>query len=143
MLKLGIFVFSTLAFSLGSFHLVRGQTNADELWSGWQLGRLRGSLILRLSSEEENSFMSFVEKFTSERVFLKFQSVGRPALSGRRFVSDWYRRSDGVTMFVTNITMPEKMQVAFYDRKDGKGAIEAEQIFLEFEGLSSMFVRYK
>lgn len=74
--------------------------------------------------------MKFLERFTSERAFLKFPSVGRPALSGREFVSGWYRR-------------PEKMQVAFYDGKGGKGTVEAEQNFFEFEKLSSMFVRYK
>lgn len=143
MLKLVALIFSVLAFSLVDPHLGRGQPNADGLWSGWQLGSLRGSVILRISDEERASFVKFVDDFASERAFSKFPSVGKPSLSGREFISSWYRRPDGVTIFVTNITMSVKMQVAFYNKIDGEGTAEAERTFFEFKALSSMFSTYE
>lgn len=121
----------------------RGQVGVDELKSGWQLGSHRGSVHLRISDEKRNSFAKFMEEFASNRSFVKVSSANGPVLDGRGFVSDWYRRSDGVTMFVTDITAPEKMRVIFYDKKDGEGSIEAERVFLEFRSLSSRFRKYE
>ena len=98
---------------------------------------------LRISEEEKGDFAKFMEKFATGRSFVKISSVNGPVLDGREFVSDWYRRSDGVTMFVTDITAPEKMRVIFYDKKGGEGAIEAERMFLEFRSLSSRFRKYE
>lgn len=84
-----------------------------------------------------------MDDFAESRYFLKISSANKPALDGREFMSDWYRRPDGVTILVSDITKPEKMQVSFYDRKDGKGTAEAEQAFLEFKALSSRFRTYE
>lgn len=121
----------------------RGQVGVDELRSGWQLGSHRGSVHLRISEEERNSFWKFMEEFAFNRSFVKVSSASGPVLDGRGFVSDWYKRSDGVTIFVTDITAPEKMRVIFYDKKGGEGAIEAERVFLEFRSLSSRFRKYE
>lgn len=84
-----------------------------------------------------------MENFAADRSFVKISSANGPVLDNREFISDWYRRPDGVTIFVTNITAPEKMRVIFYDKKGGEGAIEAERVFLEFKSLSSRFKRYE
>ena len=94
-------------------------------------------------SEEKGDFAEFMEKFATERSFVKTSSANGPVLDGREFVSNWYRRSEGVTIFVTDMTAPEKMRVIFYDKKGGEGAIEAERMFIEFRSLSSRFRKYE
>lgn len=121
----------------------RGQIGVDEMRSGWQLGSHRGSVHLRVSEKEEKSFAKFIEEFAADRSFLKISSANGPVLDDREFISDWYRRSDGVTIFVTNMTAFEKMRVIFYDKKGGEGATEAERVFLEFKSISSRFRRYE
>lgn len=98
---------------------------------------------MRVSREEKADFRRFMDEFAKERSLTKVSSADRPVLDGREFVSDWYRRSDGVTMFVTDITAPEKMRVIFYDEEGGKGSVEAEQLLTEFKSLSSRFRRYE
>lgn len=126
-----------------NMQLARGQTNVDDLRSNWPLGDVRGSIHLRIPNEEKQKFMIFLEDFTKQRFFVKISSADRPVLSGREFVSEWYRRPDGVTILVTDITAPEKMRVIFYDRKDGRGGAEAKQAFGEFQALSSGFRKYE
>lgn len=121
----------------------RGQAGVDEMKSGWQLGSHRGSIHLRISEKEGKIFAKFMEEFAANRSFVKISSANGPVLDDREFISDWYRRPDGITIFVTNITAPEKMRVIFYDKKGGEGAAEAERVFLEFKSLSSSFRRYE
>lgn len=120
-----------------------GQIRSDDLISNWLLGSLRGHLTLRISDDEKPSFRKFVDDFVSASSFMKISSADKPVLDGREFMSDWYRRLDGVTILVSDITKPEKMQISFYDRKDGRGTAEAEQAFAEFKALSSRFRTYE
>lgn len=121
----------------------RGQSNVDELWSNWPLGGVRGRIVFRVPREEMPKFEKFVSEFAIRHGLIKFVSSNRPILSGREFISDWYRSFGGVTMFVTDITLPEKVQVAFYGRTDGKGVVEADRAFLDFTSLGSGFKRYE
>ena len=52
---------------------------------------------------------------------------GGPVLDGRAVFLAWFRRQDGVTMLVTDLSAPEKMQAFFYGRADGtEGAVTAD-----------------
>lgn len=142
MLKI-ISILFALSLFINGVKDARGQVGVDEMKSGWQLGSHRGSVHLRISEKEQKIFAIFMEEFAVNRSFVKINSANGPVLDDREFISDWYRRLDGVTIFVTNITAPEKMRVIFYDKKGGEGTTEAEQAFLEFKSISSRFRRYE
>lgn len=141
--KPGKLVFLMLALLLGNVHLGSGQINVDESRSIRQLGSLRGQVITRISDSEEDVFLVFMNEFFNQRSFKRISPGGTLEFSKRNVVLDWYERQDGVTVLVTDLTAPEKMRVVFYDCKDGSGAVEAEQTFLEFEALSLRFRRYE
>ncbi len=54
---------------------------------------------------------------------------GGPVLDGRGVFLAWFRRQDGVTMLVTDISASEKMQAFFYGRPDGtEGAVAGDLV---------------
>ncbi len=83
------------------------------------LGPPLAVVTLRISPVNDNGFLQDLADYTNRYGFQVTGHPGGPVLNGRPVFLAWFRRDDGVTMLVTDISAAEKMQAFFYGRKDG------------------------
>ena len=76
-------------------------------------------VTLRISPANDAGFLHDLVDYTNRYGFEVTGQPGGPMLEGRAVFLAWFRRQDGVTMLVTDISAAEKMQAFFYGRKDG------------------------
>ena len=85
------------------------------------VGAPRAIVTLRIRDADEAGFLHDLADYTNRYGFAVLGEPGGPVLNGRPVFLAWWRRDDGVTMLVTDISAPEQMQAFFYGRKDGTG----------------------
>lgn len=86
-----------------------------------------GAVTMRIGPATDAGFLHDLADYTNRYGFEVAGRPGGPVLDGRAVFLAWFRRQDGVTMLVTDIAAPEKMQAFFYGRKDGTaGEVAAE-----------------
>ena len=94
---------------------------------GFDLGPPLAAVTLRIGSADDAGFLHDLADYTSRYGFEVTGHPGGPMVDGRAVFLAWFRRGDGITMLVTDLTAPEKMQAFFYGRKDGTaGAVAAD-----------------
>ena len=76
-------------------------------------------VTLRISPANDAGFLHDLADYTNRYGFQVTGQPGGPVLEGRAVFLAWFRRQDGLTMLVTDISAAEKMQAFFYGRKDG------------------------
>ena len=103
------------------------------LWAGSDHGQPQGSgppvaaVTLRVGAADDAGFLHDLADYIHRYGFSVTGQPGGPMLDGRAVFRAWFRRDDGVTMLVTDIAAPEKMQAFFYGRSDGtEGAVAAD-----------------
>lgn len=85
-------------------------------------------VTLRVSAHDDTGFLHDLSDYTDRYGFTVLGHPGGPKLDGRDVFLAWFRRGDGVTVLVTDITAPERMQAFFYPRKDGTGAAQTADL---------------
>ena len=84
-------------------------------------------VTLRIGPADDPGFLHDLADYITRYGFKVTGQPGGPVLDGRAVFLAWFRRQDGVTILVTDISAPEKMQTFFYGRKDGTaGAVAAD-----------------
>ena len=97
------------------------------LAQGLDVGPPLAVVTLRIIPANDNGFLQDLADYTNRYGFQVTGQPGGPVLNGRPVFLAWFRRDDGVTMLVTDISAAEKMQAFFYGRKDGTaGAVAAD-----------------
>ncbi len=86
------------------------------------------TVTLRVSPADDTGFLHDLADYTNQYGFVVLGRPGGPQLDGRDVFLAWFRRDDGVTMLVTDITAPERMQAFFYPRKDGTAGGQAADL---------------
>ncbi len=91
------------------------------------LGPPLAVVTLRIGPADDAGFLHDLADYTNRYGFDVTGRPGGPVLDGRAVFLAWFRRQDGVTMLVTDLSAPEKMQAFFYGRPDGTaGAVAAD-----------------
>ena len=91
------------------------------------LGPPLGVVTLRIGPVEDAGFLHDLADYIQRYGFDVTGRPGGPVLDGRAVFLAWFHRQDGVTMLVTDLSAPEKMQAFFYGRADGtEGAVAAD-----------------
>ena len=91
------------------------------------LGPPLGVVTLRIGPADDAGFLHDLADYIQRYGFDVTGRPGGPVLDGRAVFLAWFRRQDGVTMLVTDLSAPEKMQAFFYGRADGtEGAVTAD-----------------
>ena len=91
------------------------------------LGPPLAVVTLRIGPTEDAGFLHDLADYIQRYGFDVTGRPGGPVLDGRAVFLAWFRRQDGVTMLVTDLAAPEKMQAFFYGRPDGtEGAVAAD-----------------
>ena len=85
-------------------------------------------VTLRVSPADDTGFLHDLADYTNKYGFSTVGRPGGPQLDGRDVFLAWFRRDDDVTMLVTDISAPERMQAFFYPRKDGTGAPQTSDL---------------
>ena len=85
-------------------------------------------VTLRVSPTDDTGFLHDLADYTNQYGFDTVGQPGGPQVDGRAVFLAWFRRDDGVTMLVTDISAPERMQAFFYPRKDGTGAPQTSDL---------------
>ena len=86
-----------------------------------------GVVTLRIGPADDAGFLHDLADYIQRYGFDVTGRPGGPVLDGRAVFLAWFRRQDGVTMLVTDLSAPEKMQAFFYGRADGtEGAVTAD-----------------
>ena len=84
-------------------------------------------VTLRISPANDAGFLHDLADYTNRYGFQVTGQPGGPVLDGRAVFLAWFKRQDGITMLVTDISAAEKMQAFFYGRSDGtEGAAAAD-----------------
>ena len=84
-------------------------------------------VTLHVGPADDAGFLHDLADYIGRYGFEVTGRPGGPTLEGRAVFLAWFRRQDGVTMLVTDIAAPEKMQAFFYGRSDGsEGAVAAD-----------------
>ncbi len=92
-----------------------------------ELGPPLAVVTLRIAPSNDNGFLHDLADYTNRYGFQVTGTPGGPVLNGRPVFLAWFKRQDGVTILVTDMSAPEKMQTFFYGRKDGTaGAVAAD-----------------
>ena len=81
-----------------------------------------------MSRADDTGFLHDLADYTNRYGFTVIGRPGGPQLDGRDVFLAWFQRDDGVTMLVTDITAPERMQAFFYPRKDGTAAAQTSDL---------------
>ena len=85
------------------------------------------AVTLRIGPAEDAGFLHDLADYTGRYGFAVTGHPGGPMVDGRAVFLAWFRREDGITMLVTDLAAPEKMQAFFYGRKDGTaGAVTSD-----------------
>lgn len=91
------------------------------------LGPPLAVVTLRIGPADDAGYLHDLADYIRRYGFAVTGNPGGPMLDGRAVFLAWFRRQDGVTMLVTDISAPEKMQAFFYGRPDGTaGAVTAD-----------------
>ena len=91
------------------------------------LGPPFAAVTLRIGPADDAGFLHDLADYTNRYGFSVTGHPGGPMMNGRAVFLAWFRRQDGVTMLVTDMAAPEKMQAFFYGRPDGtEGAVTAD-----------------
>ena len=85
-------------------------------------------VTVRVSPADDAGFLHDLADYTNRYGFSVTGRPGGPQLDGRDVFLAWFRRDDGVTMLVTDISAPERMQAFFYPRKDGTAAAQTSDL---------------
>ncbi len=94
-----------------------------------QLGPPLAAVTLRIGPADDAGFLHDLADFTNRYGFTVVGKPGGPVMDGRAVFLAWFRRQDGVTMLVTDMAAPEKMQAFFYGRPDGTaGEVTADLV---------------
>lgn len=88
-------------------------------------GPARKAYALFVPDERKRNFLDVVNRFVVENSFISISRQTEWGLDNRTIGINWYTRADGVTFIVTDITLPGKMKIAFFNREDGVGYEEA------------------
>ena len=83
------------------------------------LGPPLAVVTLRIGPADDAGFLHDLADYIGHYGFDVTGRPGGPMIEGRAVFLAWFRRQDGVTMLVTDLSAPEKMQAFFYGRKDG------------------------
>ena len=84
---------------------------------------------LRIGPADDAGFLHDLADYVRRYGFEVTGRPGGPVLDGRSVFLAWFRRQDGVTMLVTDISAAEKMQAFFYGRPDGtEGAVASDLV---------------
>ena len=83
------------------------------------LGPPLAVVTLRIGPADDAGFLHDLADYIGHYGFDVTGRPGGPMIDGRAVFLAWFRRQDGVTMLVTDLSAPEKMQAFFYGRKDG------------------------
>ncbi len=89
-------------------------------------------VTLRISPADDTGFLHDLADYTNQHGFVVLGRPGGPQLGDRAVFLAWFRRDDGVTLLVTDITAPERMQAFFYPRKDGTAAPETSDLAQDY-----------
>ena len=92
------------------------------------LGPPLAVVTLRIGPADDAGFLHDLADYIGRYGFQVTGRPGGPMLDGRAVFLAWFRRQDGVTMLVTDISAPEKMQAFFYGRKDGTDGTVASDL---------------
>ena len=74
---------------------------------------------LRIAPANDAGFLHDLADYTNRYGFSVTGQPGGPVIDGRAVFLAWFKRQDGITVLVTDVAAPEKMQAFFYGRKDG------------------------
>ncbi len=85
-------------------------------------------VTLRVSPADDAGYLHDLSDYTDRYGFTVLGHPGGPKLDGRDVFLAWFRRDDGVTMLVTDMAAPERMQAFFYPRKDGTGGTQTADL---------------
>ena len=99
-------------------------------------------VTLRIGAAEDTGFLHDLADYNNRYGFEVTGRPGGPVIGGRAAFLAWFRRQDGVTMLITDVSAPEKMQAFFYGRPDGtEGAVTADlaQAYVEKMGSYKAF----
>jgi hypothetical protein len=95
-------------------------------------------VTLRIGPADDAGFLHDLADYIGRYAFDVTGRPGGPTIDGRAVFLAWFRRVDGVTMLVTDISAPEKMQAFFYGRKDGTaGPVAADLVQAYVSKMSS------
>jgi hypothetical protein len=92
------------------------------------LGPPLAVVTLRIGPADDAGFLHDLADYIGHYGFDVTGRPGGPTIDGRAVFLAWFRRQDGVTMLVTDISAPEKMQAFFYGRQDGTADPIAEDL---------------
>ena len=98
-----------------------------------------GVVTLRIGPAEDAGFLHDLADYTNRYGFQVTGQPGGPVVEGREVFLAWFRRDDGVTMLVTDISAPLKMQAFFYGRKDGTAGDVAADLMRDYVSKMSSY----
>ncbi len=97
--------------------------------SAQSLGPPLAVVTLRIGSGDDAGFLHDLADYIQRYGFDVEGRPGGPVIDGRAVFLAWFHRQDGVTMLVTDLSAPERMQAFFYGRPDGtEGAVASDLV---------------
>lgn len=101
-----------------------------------------GVVTLRIGPADDAGFLHDLVDYTNRYGFQVTGEPGGPTIDGRGVFLAWFRRDDGVTMLVTDISAPQKMQAFFYGRKDGTAGEVAADLMQNYVAKMASYKAY-